>query len=74
MVYKSLIITESNSSPLNIETKAMRAGPSVPIQYEFQRFASLRRCNDVNFFCGGYMITGIILIARAHCVLIVNPK
>ena len=74
MVYNSPIFIESYSSPLNIEMKAMRAGSSVPIPYEIQRFASIRRCNDVNFFCGGYMITRIIVAARAHCVLVENPE
>ena len=54
--------------------KAMRAGSSVPIPYEIQRFASVRRCFDVNFFCGGYMITRIIVATRAHCILIVNQE
>ena len=74
MVYKSPIFTESNASPLNIEMKAMRAGRNVPIPYEIQRFASVRRHDDSNFFCGGYMITRVILATRAHCVLIVNPE
>ena len=74
MVYKSPIFTESNFSPLNIEMKAMRASSSFPIPYENQRFASVRQYNDVNFFCRGYMITRIIVAARAHCVLTVNPE
>ena len=53
-----------------MEMKALPQSLYVGSQYFEDRYASLRRVVDKKQFCGGYMLTSVILAARAYCVFV----